>query len=100
MPARFIFTPAAIPPNPAPTTATLGVPAEPNRSSAAGFIGSSLQLEWLRPDRGHDATVDGNVDPVHEARLVRDQEGHHRCHFLRATLAPERRVLHEEVARR
>src|SRR5436305_1148297 len=37
MPARFRFTPAAIPPNPAPTTTTRGVPAGPNRSSAVGF---------------------------------------------------------------
>jgi hypothetical protein len=34
MPARFILTPTAIPPNPAPTTTTFGVPAGPNRSSA------------------------------------------------------------------
>src|SRR6478735_6340083 len=32
MPARFIFTPAAMPPNPHPTTTTRGVPAGPNNS--------------------------------------------------------------------
>src|SRR5437899_2562883 len=42
MPACFSFTPVAIPPNPAPTTATLGVPAGPNSSSAEGFTGIML----------------------------------------------------------
>ena len=37
IPARSSFTPAAIPPNPAPTTTTRGVPAGPNSSSAVGF---------------------------------------------------------------
>jgi hypothetical protein len=32
MPARFILTPAAMPPKPQPTTTTRGVPAGPNSS--------------------------------------------------------------------
>jgi hypothetical protein len=41
MPARFSFTPAAIPPNPAPTTATLGVPFGPKSSSRVDRTGNS-----------------------------------------------------------
>src|SRR3979490_88023 len=41
MPARFSFTPAAIPPNPAPITTTLGVPRGPNSSGAVGFTAAS-----------------------------------------------------------
>jgi hypothetical protein len=42
MPACFIFTPAAMPPKPAPTTTTLGVRAGPNSSSALGVTGNSM----------------------------------------------------------
>ena len=42
MPACFSFTPAAIPPNPAPTTTTRGVPAGPNSSSAVGFTAARM----------------------------------------------------------
>src|SRR5438309_11351988 len=42
MPACFIFTPAAIPPNPAPTITALGVPAGPNSSSAVGLTATPL----------------------------------------------------------
>src|SRR4051794_26711467 len=60
MPARFIFTPAAIPPKPAPTTITRGVPAGPNSSCADGLTSHAPfrygdAHEHLQPhrDRGH-----------------------------------------------
>src|SRR5262245_17498488 len=55
MPARLNFTPAAIPPNPAPTTTTFGVPAGPNSSSAVGFM-DVRRPSWL----GHPVP-DGKV---------------------------------------
>src|SRR3954470_3142138 len=56
MPARFIFTPAAIPPKPAPTTITRAVPAGPNNSCADGLTRPSMQRygdahERLQPHR-------------------------------------------------
>ena len=44
IPARFNFTPAPIPPNPAPTIATRGVPVGPNSLVA-------LELTAARPGR-------------------------------------------------
>ena len=42
IPACFSFTPMAIPPNPAPTTTTRGVPAGPKRSWAVGFTADRM----------------------------------------------------------
>src|SRR5437899_9411856 len=101
MPACFIFTPAAIPPNPAPTTTTLGVPAGPNSSSAVDFTGTcwssscELNLAPCGSNRGEHASLDRKVDPVDEARLVGEQERHGSRHFLGVTLAAEGRVLDE-----
>jgi hypothetical protein len=44
MPARFSATPVAMPPKPAPTTATIGVPAGPNRSTARLDVMAGLAL--------------------------------------------------------
>ena len=56
IPACRSFTPAAIPPIPAPTTTTLGVPAGPNSSLADG-----LKSAPLRPMPACD--VPGHPDP-------------------------------------
>src|SRR5439155_206394 len=61
MPACFIFTPAAIPPNPAPTTTTLGVPAGPNSSSAvakrAGVNERTVYRHFSGERELHDAVM-------------------------------------------
>src|SRR3954467_9834855 len=73
MPACFSFTPVAIPPNPAPTTTTRGVPAGPNSASAGGFIGTAAGRSGrLRPGAGRRVQhvelrfVDADRRAVHE----------------------------------
>src|SRR5215510_12109490 len=51
MPARLSLTPVAMPPNPAPTTTTFGVPAGPNSCSAVDVTSRSLRAGPRRPRR-------------------------------------------------
>ena len=52
IPARRSFTPAAIPPIPAPTTTTLGVPEGPNSSVADGLKSDSPPSLAVAPRAG------------------------------------------------
>src|SRR6266849_5554389 len=95
MPACFIFTPAAIPPNPAPTTTTLGVPAGPNSSSAVGLTGAQ-EGSW-RAFGVAGAACTGSADAGTSSRDLRMRAGAHLGRVELRFVDPDGRAVDEHV---
>src|SRR5436190_2347315 len=101
MPARFRFTPVAIPPTPAPTTATRGVRSGPNSASRAGFTAYYPSTNLTIVSQSLDFDLGALVGDRLRQRELLPRPGRVRrpVRLLRLATRPEPRVARAEVRR-